>query len=220
MLSIACVNCCAPPRAGSFRDRRDWSCFPAWGGQAVALMRWSIASPRRVSSPGAWLRVPEGLSKVSALVLSVPLAELINVNELRVLLFLLIRREVRKGLGAAGWCESGAHGQVTWICWDPAVAGQTGLGCPSGAGRADPPLSRELGAPGGKPFAPELPEAESKAALRVRVRCARALSEPADGGREPREAAASRPGASPRWGSGDLPWELLQQMCPGKPSPS
>lgn len=52
--------------------------------------------------------------------LSVLLAELVNANEPKVLLFLLIRWEVRRALGAAGYCLSRAHGQVTLLCWDPA----------------------------------------------------------------------------------------------------
>lgn len=46
------------------------------------------------------------------------LAELVDANEPKVLLFLLIRWEVRRALGAAGYCLSRAHGQVTLVYWD------------------------------------------------------------------------------------------------------
>lgn len=102
------------------------------------------------------------------LVFSVLLAELVNANEPRVLLFLLIRPEMGRGWGAAQWCVSRACGQVMLICWNPAGdgaglirgGGWMGVRCPSAVGRVDTSQSRQR-----KPFALELPDAESKSAL-------------------------------------------------------
>lgn len=103
------------------------------------------------------------------LVFSVLLAELVNANEPRVLLFLLIRLEMGRGWGSCTvlpvqslWPGDADLLEPSWG-WgraDPWGGGWMGVRCPSAVGRADTSQSRQR-----KPFALELPDAENKSAL-------------------------------------------------------
>lgn len=77
-------GCFASPRAGSFKKKRDLSCFSPLsaciGMLGSFMMQLSIPSRGWVCSPGAYL-LSQCLAEGLVLMLNVLLAELVNAND-------------------------------------------------------------------------------------------------------------------------------------------